>query len=72
MKIVSAREFNQDVGKAKRLALAEPVFVPGHEPDPIVLPRSPDGVGHVLSCPVFAVNWTRSRPLSSMEYKSVS
>ena len=27
MKIVSAREFNQDVGKAKRLALAEPVFV---------------------------------------------
>ncbi|KRA82704.1 type II toxin-antitoxin system Phd/YefM family antitoxin [Altererythrobacter sp. Root672] len=27
MKIVTAREFNQDVGKAKRLAASEPVFV---------------------------------------------
>jgi PHD/YefM family antitoxin component YafN of YafNO toxin-antitoxin module len=27
VKIVSAREFNQDISKAKRFALAEPVFV---------------------------------------------
>ncbi|MBO9518884.1 MAG: type II toxin-antitoxin system Phd/YefM family antitoxin [Porphyrobacter sp.] len=27
MKVVTAREFNQDVGKAKRLAASEPVFV---------------------------------------------
>ena len=27
MKIVSAREFNQDISKAKRSALSEPVFV---------------------------------------------
>ena len=27
MKIVTAREFNQDIGRAKRLALTEPVFV---------------------------------------------
>lgn len=27
MKIVSAREFNQDVSKAKRFAASEPVFV---------------------------------------------
>ncbi len=27
MKIVSAREFNQDISKAKRFALSEPVFV---------------------------------------------
>ena len=27
MKIVSAREFNQDISKAKRFAIAEPVFV---------------------------------------------
>lgn len=27
MKIVTAREFNQDISKAKRLATAEPVFV---------------------------------------------
>jgi len=27
MKIVTAREFNQDISKAKRFAAAEPVFV---------------------------------------------
>ena len=27
MKIVTAREFNQDVSKAKRFAVSEPVFV---------------------------------------------
>ena len=27
MKIVTAREFNQDIGKAKRFAASEPVFV---------------------------------------------
>ena len=27
MKIVTAREFNQDISKAKRFAVAEPVFV---------------------------------------------
>ena len=27
MKIVTAREFNQDISKAKRLAASEPVFV---------------------------------------------
>jgi PHD/YefM family antitoxin component YafN of YafNO toxin-antitoxin module len=27
VKIVTAREFNQDISRAKRLALAEPVFV---------------------------------------------
>ena len=27
MKIVSSRDFNQDVGKAKRLARQEPVFI---------------------------------------------
>ena len=27
MKIVTAREFNQDISKAKRFAIAEPVFV---------------------------------------------
>ena len=27
MKIVTAREFNQDIGKAKRSAATEPVFV---------------------------------------------
>lgn len=27
MKVLTSREFNQDVSKAKRLALSEPVFV---------------------------------------------
>lgn len=27
MKVVTAREFNQDIGKAKRFAQSEPVFV---------------------------------------------